>query len=132
LSASVLPLGYGLLGTNTSLAAWALIAQGMAILLMAWSALHLGMNFSILPQYRSIVAAGPYRRVRHPMYASYILFDGAMVLGAANFPCAVLWFVELILLARRAEYEEHLLAASDVAYESYKKQVGHRLMPFVR
>jgi protein-S-isoprenylcysteine O-methyltransferase Ste14 len=132
LSGSVLPLGYGLLGLNAPLPAWALIAQAVAILLMAWSMLHLGRNFSILPQYRCIVAGGPYRVVRHPMYASYILFDGTMVLGAANIPGVLLWIAELVLLVRRAEYEERLLAASDIQYESYKHAVGDRLMPFVR
>jgi protein-S-isoprenylcysteine O-methyltransferase Ste14 len=55
-----------------------------------------------------------------------------MVLGAANVAGVLLWFAELVLLVRRAEYEERLLAASDIEYETYKQAVGDRLMPFVR
>jgi protein-S-isoprenylcysteine O-methyltransferase Ste14 len=36
------------------------------------------------------------------------------------------------LLVRRADYEERLLAASDIEYEIYKEAVGGRLVPFVR
>jgi protein-S-isoprenylcysteine O-methyltransferase Ste14 len=132
LSASVLPLGYGFLGMNAPLPAWALVTQGMAILLMAWSMVHLGRNFSILPQYRTIVAGGPYGLIRHPMYASYILFDGATVFGAPSLFGILLWVAEVALLVRRAGYEERLLAASDIEYEIYKEAVGGRLVPFVR
>jgi len=38
------------------------------LLLALWSLIVLGFSFSIAPEDRGIVARGPYRLVRHPMY----------------------------------------------------------------
>lgn len=130
-SATLLPLIYGVVGVNSHSAPIGLAAQGLAILLMGSSMLCLGRNFSILPQYRSIVATGPYRLVRHPIYASYLLFDAVLIFGAGSLTGVMLWLAEFGLLAGRAGREETLLAASDPEYERYRTAVRWRLIPYV-
>ena len=73
-----------------------------------------------------IVSWGPYRWVRHPFYASYLL---ALVAAVALIPwwptigALVLGAVGLYVTARR---EEHRLLASDLGaeYAAYREQTG--------
>ena len=117
-------------GANRSgMLAPALIAQGCAIGAMAAGLLYLGRNFSVVPQYRSLVTAGPYALVRHPIYASYLLFDGVLVLEAGSPAGGVLWLMEAALLLMRARFEEALLAGSDPGYGRYLGRVRWRFVP---
>lgn len=87
-------------------------------LTMALVALNtLGGSFSITPQARHLVARGPYRVVRHPLY----LFE-AMAIISATFSsgattmiiCAVLVLASQV---RRAQLEERLLSKTFPEYE---------------
>src|SRR5947209_4734543 len=49
-----------------------------------WSLLRLRRAFSIVPQARTLVTAGPYRIVRHPVYSSYLLQYGGVALSHLN------------------------------------------------
>ena len=130
-SATLLPIVYGVAGVHSHLVPMVLAAQALAIVLMGSSLLCLRRNFSILPQYRSVVATGPYRLVRHPIYASYLLFDGALVVGSGSTAGVMLWLAEFGLLAGRAAYEENLLADTDPDYARYRAAVPWRLVPYV-
>ena len=103
----------------------------MAAPLDGGATLALGTNFSLLPHYRTLVTAGPYRLVRHPLYASYLLADGTLAVGMASGAAVALWLVELALLADRARREERLLAAADPVYHAYAATVRYRLIPFI-
>jgi protein-S-isoprenylcysteine O-methyltransferase Ste14 len=103
--------------------------QGAAVLLMGTSLLYLRTNFSIVPQYRTLVTGGPYSLVRHPIYASYLIFDGALVLDAGSWVGGGLWLAEGCLLLMRARLEERLLLASEPAYQTYLAQVRWRFVP---
>ena len=117
-------------GANrTGLAAPALVAQGCALLLMAAGLLYLGCNFSVVPQYRTLVTAGPYALVRHPIYASYLLFDGVLVMEAGSLTGGGLWLAEATLLLMRARIEETLLAVNDPNYANYLSRVRWRFAP---
>lgn len=84
-----------------------------------------------MPQYRSLVSAGPHAIVRHPMYGSYLLFDGALALESASWVSGALWLVEAVLLSLRARREEELLATYQPAYRAYLGRVHYRFVPFV-
>jgi protein-S-isoprenylcysteine O-methyltransferase Ste14 len=108
-----------------------LAARLLAVLLMALSIVCLGRNFSVLPQYRFLVTRGPYALVRHPIYASYLLFDGTLAAESASALAAVLWAAEATLLSLRARAEERLLEASDASYAQYKARVRYWFVPLV-
>jgi len=105
--------------------------ESLAIAVLTLSILYLGRRFSLVPQYRSLVSAGPYAIVRHPMYGSYLLFDGALALESASWLSGALWLVEAALLSLRAQREEELLEIYDPAYRAYLGLVRYRFVPFV-
>jgi protein-S-isoprenylcysteine O-methyltransferase Ste14 len=78
-----------------------------------------------------VVTAGPYRVVRHPMYAGAIpLFLGApLLLGS----WIGLTFAPVLmgLLGARAVMEERMLTAGLEGYPEYAARVRYRLIPLV-
>jgi len=105
--------------------------EASAVVTLTLSILYLGRCFSLVPQYRGLAAAGPYAIVRHPMYGSYLLFDGALALENISWATGALWFVEAILLLLRAHREEQLLQSHEPAYHAYLARVRYRFIPFV-
>jgi protein-S-isoprenylcysteine O-methyltransferase Ste14 len=105
--------------------------QAAALLVTLMAFLYLGRNFSLVPQYRSIVRHGPYALVRHPLYAAYLIFDATLVVMAGTPVALLLWLIEAGLLLLRARQEENLLARSDDAYGAYLRAVRYRFLPFV-
>ncbi len=93
-------------------------------LLALWSALTLGRNFSLLPQARTLVTSGPYRFVRHPMYAGGLL----IALGEIWLRLSPLVVgLNLVFLAAqlvRLRYEEDLLARTFPEYTAYRKRTS--------
>jgi len=80
---------------------------------------------------QTVVSTGPYRYVRHPMYASLLLFclGSALLLGS--------WIGVLLGLlleggiARRAMREDRVLRMGLKGYDAYIAQVTYRLIPHV-
>jgi len=80
---------------------------------------------------QSVVSTGPYRYVRHPMYASMFLFfpGSALLLGSwwGLLLCALL----LGLLVWRIPLEERMLENRLDGYEEYERKVRYRIIPRV-
>ena len=80
---------------------------------------------------QSVVSTGPYRYVRHPMYASTLLFfpGSALLLGSwwGLMFCTVL----LGLLVWRIPLEERMLENGLDGYNEYERDVRYRLIPHV-
>ncbi|MGI9101635.1 MAG: methyltransferase family protein [Terriglobales bacterium] len=102
-----------------SLAMWLI-----GCLLGLWGIWNLRYSFSIEPQARQLVTAGPYRYVRHPMYASYVLQYGAILLGRFSLGFALVMAAWLLLLWARMQFEETVLSAAFPGYEDYRRRVG--------
>jgi protein-S-isoprenylcysteine O-methyltransferase Ste14 len=105
--------------------------QLCALVLMAAATSTLGKNFSVLPQYRTLVFRGPYAIVRHPLYTAYLTFNGTIVFDTGSAVAAVLWVIEAILLAWRAKREENFLVACNGEYAEYLLRVRFRFVPLV-
>jgi protein-S-isoprenylcysteine O-methyltransferase Ste14 len=72
-----------------------------------------------------LVREGPYKMVRHPLYASLIwmFFGGAMVY--ANYPALLLnLFIFMPFMYYRAKQEEEMLSSKFKQYDDYKSKVG--------
>jgi protein-S-isoprenylcysteine O-methyltransferase Ste14 len=106
-------------------------AQICSILLMNASIISLRSNFSVVPEYRALVRNGPYRFVRHPLYAAYLLFDGAMAYQAQSLFAVILWLAEYAIFYTRAIFEERLLLRADAGYAEYRQRVQFLFVPFL-
>lgn len=86
-----------------------------------WS---LRFSFSIEPQARRLVQTGPYKYLRHPVYAGYVLhYIGIYLIYPSLILAAsvVLWFA---MTAIRMRFEEGVLSRAFPEYEEYKRRTG--------
>jgi protein-S-isoprenylcysteine O-methyltransferase Ste14 len=80
---------------------------------------------------QSVVSTGPYRYVRHPMYASMFLFFPAAALLLGSWWGLMLCAVLLGLLVWRIPREERMLENGMAGYVEYEQNVRYRLVPHV-
>jgi protein-S-isoprenylcysteine O-methyltransferase Ste14 len=120
-------------GSAVPLALAGAVAAVAGAALMLWAHRSLGPSFSTLPEpprQAALVERGPYRRIRHPMYAGGLLLFGGLSLAfsaAALVPLAVLaafWWL-------KASEEERRLESRFPDYAEYRQRTPHRLIPFV-
>jgi protein-S-isoprenylcysteine O-methyltransferase Ste14 len=80
---------------------------------------------------QTVVSTGPYKYVRHPMYAGFILFTfgTALLLGSGYGLLGAL--VLNALIAWRAVREEQVLKSELSGYDEYMTRVKHRFVPYV-
>jgi protein-S-isoprenylcysteine O-methyltransferase Ste14 len=106
----------------------AILLAGVAVFL--WAARTLGSSFTPYPRPRPegvLVEQGPYRFVRHPVYAAGLLFllgYGLLtsVLATAAVPAiAVLWWL-------KSSVEERHLTARFPEYADYRRRVKRRIL----
>lgn len=92
--------------------------------------LSLRRSFGVVAAHRGIRTGGLYRWVRHPLYASELLFLLGFTFAHASFWNAILWFLITGFQASRACLEERLLAY-DPAYRAYRERCPYRFLPWV-
>ena len=78
---------------------------------------------------QTVVTSGPYRYVRHPMYASMFLFFPGCALLLGSWWGLLLCLVILGLLIWRTTLEDRMLKNELAGYEEYARQVRYRLIP---
>lgn len=108
-----------------------LVGTIVAIAGMAFSlySVHtLGRSFSIIPQSRAIVVNGPYKYLRHPLYAGEIVAMTGFVIAHLSVATLALLVLLVVLQAYRAIEEEKILASTLPAYQEYMS-ITHRLVP---
>ena len=113
---------------------WVIIVlQGAALLLFTWARLTLGrrsFHLAANPTEGGIITSGPYRRLRHPIYAAMCLFAAAGAAGHWSWSSGLC--VGLILAGAmvRIFCEETLVTARYLEYSAYAAKTW-RLLPFV-
>jgi protein-S-isoprenylcysteine O-methyltransferase Ste14 len=100
----------------------------LSAVLTLWGLLALGSSFGIRPARRQLVIRGPYRIVRHPIYASYFLGDLGFVLTGADGVLLLIFALGWATLLGRLLLEERILSR-DPAWIDYAQQVRFRLVP---
>jgi protein-S-isoprenylcysteine O-methyltransferase Ste14 len=78
-----------------------------------------------------VASTGPYAYVRHPMYASVILFAAGVPLLLGSWLGLLVAPVLVLALAVRAVFEERMLKAELVGYADYAERVRYRFVPLV-
>ena len=114
------PVWLALALAGVALGAWAIVAQRF-------------INFNITPDVKVegfLVQSGPYRWIRHPMYASLLLIGLAWVANSFSWLRLALLLILVVDLVVKLTYEERLLTAHYPAYAAYAQQTK-RLIPFI-
>jgi protein-S-isoprenylcysteine O-methyltransferase Ste14 len=78
-----------------------------------------------------VVSTGPYAYVRHPMYASVILFAAGVPLLLGSWWGFVVSPLLVLGLASRAVMEERMLKAELEGYADYTERVRYRFVPLL-
>ena len=80
---------------------------------------------------QKVIATGPYAIVRHPMYASGLLYflGTPLALGSYWGLLPIAWMLPFLIW--RLLDEERLLARNLPEYAEYRRKVRYRLVPFV-
>ena len=90
--------------------------------------LYLGRSFSILPEARRLVVTGPYRFVRHPLYATEMICMLGLVVQFMLWPAVIVFLIQLLIQLERMRIEEQLLNRTFPEYERYASNTA-RLIP---
>lgn len=98
------------------------------ILIQVSAKLYLGRCFGLLPAVRGIVVRGPYKVVRHPIYAGYLCTHVGLFLVATSwYNLAV--FSGLYVCQFMRILEEERVLSTQPEYAAYKQRVRWRLVP---
>lgn len=106
----------------------ALMLAGFLLQLAA--KLTLRRSFGVVAANRGVKASGPYRLIRHPMYAGYALTHVGFLLAGPTLWNFAIYGGTLAIQIRRILAEERVLN-QDPAYLALAAKVRHRLLPFV-
>jgi protein-S-isoprenylcysteine O-methyltransferase Ste14 len=111
--------------TQTVIAALlSLVGTGLSVFALA----HLGRSFSIMAEARRLVTTGPYRIVRHPLYA----FEAVATLGILfqffSLYTVLIYLAHCFFQLQRMKNEEAVLAGAFPEYQSYKLKTA-RVIP---
>jgi len=114
----------GSIAVNVASAVLILIGNYVSIV----AVLSLGRSLSIMPEARKLVMTGPYRFVRHPLYAA----EEIAILGAwlqfMSWPATAILVGHFIIQLWRLSFEETVLRDSFPEYDAYARQTA-RLLP---
>ena len=120
---------HSILATNPIL----LAVQVASVLLMIWARLTLGVrsfHATANPTAGGLITGGPYRFVRHPMYAAILYFITAALVSHFSLVNALLVVVAAIGVSVRILGEERLLTQEFPEYMTYALHTK-RVIPFV-
>jgi protein-S-isoprenylcysteine O-methyltransferase Ste14 len=92
--------------------------------------LALWRSFGLVPANRGVRTRGPYRFLRHPIYAGYTLIHIGFLLGFPSLPNALLYGALFAVEVARLLREEAILSR-DPDYRAYAARVRYRLLPGV-
>lgn len=105
-----------------------LIASGFCLQILA--KLTLRRSFGLVPANRGVKVGGPYRLLRHPMYAGYVMTHIAFLgLHPSRWNLAI-YTCAFIAQCLRLLAEERVLSA-DPTYQAFMKTTRYRIIPFI-
>jgi protein-S-isoprenylcysteine O-methyltransferase Ste14 len=107
--------------------------QALAALLMLWARVTFGLrsfHYAANPTEGGLVTTGPYRYMRHPIYAAVLLFVWTGVAVNASPLSVALGLVATAMLALRIIFEERLVRQRYPEYDDYARRTK-RVVPFI-
>lgn len=107
--------------------------QTFAVALMVWARITFGtrsFHFAANPTEGGLVTTGPYRLIRHPIYASILYFSLAGVADNISRMNLLLTAVLCLGVGMRIFCEERMIANEYPEYVEYAQRTK-RIVPFV-
>jgi len=98
------------------------------VALSIWGKLSLRRSFGLAAANRGVMQGGPYRLVRHPVYAGYMMTYVFSILANPQLFNGLLYLGTVTLIVIRVLAEERVLK-SDPAYFDFMGRVKFRLVP---
>ena len=126
-------LTLGLRGDLFSSAPAVIACQVIGFAVMVWARAVFprgSFSFGARPVSSTIVQAGPYRLIRHPIYAGAMLILWGSIAGHASIANAGIGFVASLFVLGKIVHEERLLRTSLPGYDQYARSTK-ALIPFV-
>jgi protein-S-isoprenylcysteine O-methyltransferase Ste14 len=117
--------------TSIVLVACIVFVAGSVLVFVVFRANTYGSSIIEVQKGQTVVATGPYRTLRHPMYAGMILMGVATPLVLGSLWAALLVPPGWVLLVVRILAEERLLQDRLPGYREYLSATRHRLIPGV-
>ncbi|MDB5536109.1 MAG: hypothetical protein JWQ65_984 [Devosia sp.] len=115
-------------GGNAALAAFCAILMLVGLIVQLAAKLTLRRSFGAVAANRGVKIGGPYRLLRHPMYAGYLMTHIGFLLTNPSAWNALAYGVCSIAQIGRILAEEKLLSA-DSKYRDFAARVRYRLIP---
>jgi protein-S-isoprenylcysteine O-methyltransferase Ste14 len=128
-AAAALLIRHALVATHPALIG----AQVLAVLLMIWARITFGarsFHAAANPTEGGLVTTGPYRWIRHPIYAAIIVFLGVGVASHPSLVNVAIGIVAYAATAVRIMAEERLVTERYPEYAAYAVRTK-RIIPFV-
>lgn len=107
--------------------------QVLAFMLMVWARIHLGarsFHAGADPTQGGLITSGPYRFVRHPIYAAIFSFLVVSFIAHSSIQSGLLVLLACAFIAVRIAAEESLLIGMYPGYTEYAARVK-RMVPFL-
>ncbi len=92
-----------------------------------WTLVILGKSFDVSPADRGLVNRGPYKLIRHPMYASELFSVLAIVIADLSMRNTLITLALILTFVLRIRWEEKIISG----YQAYSFEVRSRLLPGV-
>lgn len=111
------------------------IIELAAFFLGAWSVLDMShkskvqVTPDVAPGAR-LITEGPYKKIRHPMYTSLLLFTLVLIINFYTWQRLVFWIILLVDLIVKVHYEEAILEKYFTGYREYQKKTK-KLIPWI-
>ena len=109
------------------------VVQVLAVILVIWARLTFGMrsfHYAANPTDGGLVTSGPYRFVRHPIYAAILFFVWAGIASQTTLLGVGLGILVSAATAVRIVAEERLVTARYPEYVAYAARTK-RVIPFL-
>jgi protein-S-isoprenylcysteine O-methyltransferase Ste14 len=113
---------------STALMLAVIICMTFGAMLEVSAKVVLGRSFGLVAANRGVVTDGPYRFLRHPIYAGYTLVHIGYLLSSPSIHNAVLYASTLAVQIARIVREERILMR-DETYRAMAMRVRYRLLP---
>ncbi len=116
---------------------WLVIAGDLLVVFGMWMVRRVfkensfGSATVAIAEDQKVISTGPYAIVRHPMYASAMVYTVGMALALGSYWGLLAAFLIVLCLIWRLFDEEKLLVSKLCGYKEYRARVRWRLVPGV-